>query len=410
MKITETNLNDSLKKSLDSIYIILSDESILIEECLEKIYDKAKTENFTEKDTHVVDPRTNWGFLTSNSENLDLFGSKKIIEIKLLGQGPGIKGANALKEYTKNPDPNTLLVVIGENLERKTFSSAWVKTLEKKGLLLSIPSLSSSSLAVWIKNKGEELDVEIIEEAGQLLAEKTEGNLMATLQEIRKLSLVYPNTLLVVIGENLERKTFSSAWVKTLEKKGLLLSIPSLSSSSLAVWIKNKGEELDVEIIEEAGQLLAEKTEGNLMATLQEIRKLSLVYPSEQIDLEKMKKNITDSSRYSIFDFSNAFVSRNTKRAVQVLETLKAEGTPETLIIWALSRELNNLFKVSKTGSTKGIWGPRNYLDSLEKTSKEINEYQILKAFKSIAFIDSCIKGFSNQNPWVGIRELTITF
>jgi len=193
-----------------------------------------------------------------------------------LGQGPGIKGANALKEYAKNPDANTLLVVIGENLERKTLSSAWVKTLEKKGLLLSIAPLSSNSLAVWIKNKGKELDIEIIKEAGQLLAEKTEGNLMATLQEIRK---------------------------------------------------------------------------------------LSLVYPSEQIDLEKMKKNITDSSRYSIFDFSNAFVSRNTKKAIQVLETLKAEGTPETLIIWALSRELNNLFKVSKTGSTKGIWGPRNYLD-----------------------------------------------
>ena len=323
MKIAETNLKDSLKKSLDSIYIILSDESILIEECLEKIYGAARAENFTEKDTHVVDLRTNWDFLTSNSENLDLFGSKKIIEIKLLGQGPGIKGANALKKYAKNPDANTLLVVIGENLERKTLSSAWVKTLEKKGLLLSIAPLSSNSLAVWIKNKAKELDIEIIKEAGQLLAEKTEGNLMATLQEIRK---------------------------------------------------------------------------------------LSLVYPSEQIDLEKMKKNITDSSRYSIFDFSNAFVSRNTKKAVQVLETLKAEGTPETLIIWALSRELNNLFKVSKTGSTKGIWGPRNYLDSLEKTSKEIDQHQILKAFKNIAFIDSCIKGFSNQNPWVGIRELTITF
>ena len=77
MKIAETNLKDSLKKSLDSIYIILSDESILIEECLEKIYDAAKTENFTEKDTHVVDLRTNWDFLTSNSKNLDLFGSKK---------------------------------------------------------------------------------------------------------------------------------------------------------------------------------------------------------------------------------------------------------------------------------------------------------------------------------------------
>ena len=67
MKIAETNLKDSLKKSLDSIYIILSDESILIEECLEKIYDVAKAENFTEKDTNVVYLRTHWDFLNSNS-------------------------------------------------------------------------------------------------------------------------------------------------------------------------------------------------------------------------------------------------------------------------------------------------------------------------------------------------------
>ena len=323
MKLTETQLNDSLNKSLENIYIIFADESILIEGSLEKIYSKAKKENFTEKDTYIVESQTDWDFLSSNSENLDLFGSKKILEVKLLGQGPGIKGANSLKEYAKNPDPNILLVVIGENLERKSLSSAWVKALEKEGILISISPLSPSSLTEWIKNKGKEQDIEI--------------------------------------------------------KK-------------------------------EAGLLLAEKTEGNLMATMQEIRKLSLAYPSEQIDLEKMKRNITDSSKYSIFDFSNAFVSRNTAKAIQVLESLKAEGTPETLILWALTRELNNLFKVSKSGSAKGIWGPKNYLNSLEKTSKEISQHKILEAFKNIAFIDSCIKGFSTQNPWLGIRELTLTF
>ena len=323
MKLTEDRLNGVLKKSLDNIYVILADESILIEENLEKIYAKAKQEGFTEKNTHIIDSQSNWEFLSSNSDNLDLFGSKKILEIKLLGQGPGIKGANSLKAYSKNPDPNKLLVLIAEGLDRKSSSSAWVKALEKVGTLISIAPLSSSSLKFWIKNKAKELNIEIVQEALQLLTEKTEGNLMATLQEIRK---------------------------------------------------------------------------------------LSLVYPSEKIDLDKMKKSITGSSKYSIFDFSNAFVSRNTSKAIQVLESLKVEGTPETLIIWALTRELNNLFKVSKSGSTKGIWGPRNYLDSLTKTSREVDRYKILKAYKRIAYIDSCIKGFNKQNPWLGIRELTLSF
>tara|TARA_B100000378_G_C18026302_1_gene405942 strand:+ start:157 stop:1128 length:972 start_codon:yes stop_codon:yes gene_type:complete len=323
MKVSDINFKDPMQKKLQNIYIILSNESVLIEENLEKIYSKAKSENFTEKESYVIGKRTNWDFLSSAEDNLDLFTTKKVIEIKLLEQGPGGKGAKALKDYVKEPDPNILLVVIGENLDRKSYSSAWVRAIEKAGVLLSLEPLSPKRLLLWIEKKGKELDISI----------------------------------------------------------GM-----------------------------EAAHLMVEKTEGNLMSTMQEIRKLSLIYPHQEIDLDRMKENIANSSRYSIFDFSNAFVTGNSKKAIKVLESLKAEGTPETLIIWALARELNNLFKVVKTGSTKGIWGPRKYLDSLEKSSKEINEFRILKAFKKIAEIDSSIKGFINQNPWLGIRELTLTF
>ncbi|GIT32855.1 MAG: hypothetical protein Ct9H300mP3_03860 [Gammaproteobacteria bacterium] len=61
-----------------------------------------------------------------------------------------------------------------------------------------------------------------------------------------------------------------------------------------------------------------------------------------------MKKSITGSSKYLIFDFSNAFVFRNTSKAIQVLESLKVEGTPETLIIWALTREFKKLIQSIK--------------------------------------------------------------
>ena len=325
MKLTKDKLITSLldHKELQGIYVILGSESIQIDECLEKIYIKSKSENFTEKETYIIEKKTEWDFLRSNTDNFDLFGNKKIIEIKLIGQGPGVTGAKELKEYASKPDPNILLVVTGESLEKKSYSSAWVEALEKAGILISVPPISQATFPIWIKDKGQSNNINISSEARLLLAEKTEGNLIATLQEIKKLALIYPN---------------------------------------------------------------------------------------QKIDLKKMKESITDSSKYNIYDFSNAFVEGNTKKAIRILESLKTEGTPEALILWALSKEINNLFKVSKSGSTKGLWGPKSYLNTLEKTAKRIPTIRIKKALQEIAQIDSSIKGFINQNPWLGIRQLTLTF
>ena len=271
MKISEDNLVNSLKGKLLSIYVVLGAESAQIEENLKKIYNKSKTENFSDKETHVIGKQTEWDFLRSGLDNFDLFGTKKIVEIKLLEQGPGAKGARALKEYASEPDPNILLIVIGEGLDRKSYSSAWVKALEEAGALISIQPLSSSAFISWIQEKG-----------------KING----------------------------------------------------------------------VTVLKEAALLLADQTEKNLMATLQEINKLALIYPNQEIDLKRMKETIANSSKFSVFDFSNAFISGNKKKAIRILESLKAEGTPETLVLWALSRELENLFKVSQTGTARGIRGP----------------------------------------------------
>ena len=91
----------------------------------------------------------------------------------------------------------------------------------------------------------------------------------------------------------------------------------------------------------------------------------------------------------SLFSVCREF-ARNNKKAVRILESLKAEGTPEPLVLNALFKGLEREFKMSKT--------------------KSKNKEEILKAFKKIALIDSCIKGFNKQDPWLGIRELTLSF
>ena len=323
MRTSPQDLKSSLGKGIEPIYTLIGEESLQIQELVDQICNKAKSENYLEKTNYIISKQTDWTFLKSASENYDLFGAKKIIEIKLIGTGPGAAGSKALKDYAINPDPSKVLIVSAEGLEKKTHSSAWVKALEGTGCLLLINPITSNQLPKWIVETGNKYQ----------------------------------------------------------------LNIDSESSS-----------------------LLAEKTEGNLLATLQEIKKLALLFPDQDIDISQMASSISDSSKYDIFDLSNAFITGNKKRTATVLESLKAEGAAETLILWSLSRELTNLFKVMNQRSTKGIWGPRHYLNTLEELANKVAISDLKQALQQVAKIDSSIKGNSQQDSWQAIRELTLTF
>ena len=323
MKVSPQDIENSLISGIQPIYALIGEESLQIQELVDQICAKAKLEDYVEKTNYIISKQTDWSFLKASSENYDLFGAKKILEIKLIGTGPGVAGSKALKDYAINPDPSKVLIISAEGLEKKTHSSAWIKALEEAGCLIIINSITLNQLPKWIIETGYKYELEISSEASHLLAEKTEGNLLATLQEIKKLALLFPN---------------------------------------------------------------------------------------QNIDIKKMASSISDSSKYDIFDLSNAFIAGNKKRTAIVLESLKAEGTPETLILWSLSRELTNLFKVMNQKSTKGIWGPRHYLNTLEESANKISLSDLKGALQQIAKIDSSIKGGSQQDSWQAIRELTLTF
>ena len=323
MKINSKDLKDSVHKELNLVYLFFAEESIQLTSLTDLVLMAAKDSNFDEKTTYVVSKDMDWSFLDSNNENLDLFGSKKIIEIKLLGSGPGNKGSKAIKEYSLDPNPNKLLIVSAEGLDKKSQSSAWAKSLEENG---------------------------------------------------------------VMVVEN------------------------PIPLNSMPKWIQSRANDSNVLIKNDAAQLLAEKTEGNLLAATQEIIKLALLYPNIEIGLKEMEDSISNASKYGIFDLSNAFVSGNKNRTFQIIESLKSEGTQPTLILWALTKEINNLYKVMEDNSTKNIWGPKHYLETLTKRVNQLNKRKLKQSLLEIAEIDASIKGLSSKNPWQAIRDLAITF
>jgi len=323
MKTNSKDLRELVHKELNPVYLFFAEESTQLTSLIDLVLLAAKDCNFDEKTTYVVSKDMDWSFLDSNNENLDLFGSKKIIEIKLLGSGPGNKGSKALKEYSLNPDPNKLLIVSAEGLDKKSQSSVWAKSLEENGIM---------------------------------------------------------------IVEN------------------------PIPLNSMPKWIQSRANDSNLQIKNDAAQLLAEKTEGNLLAATQEIIKLTLLYPNKEIRLKEMETSISNASKYGIFDLSNAFVSGNKNRTFQIIESLKSEGMQPTLILWALTKEIHNLYKVMEDNSTKNIWGPRHYLESLTKRVNQLTKRKIKQSLLEIAEIDASIKGLSSKNPWQAIRDLAITF
>ena len=323
MRLNRDKFFSETRNEVQNIYTFFADESIQITELSDHVIEAAKKHGFEEKQTFIISKDTDWSFLQTTNENLDLFGSKKIIEIKLIGIGPGNKGSKAIKEYCANPDEDKLLIFSAERLEKKAQTSAWAKSLEDTGTT-------------------------IIESP--------------------------------------------------------------IHISSMPKWISKRASDLDIEIDHDAINLLSEKTEGNLLATIQELIKLSLLFPSQGIDFKMMEKSISNSSSYGIFDLSNAFVAGDKKKTIKIIELLKSEGTQPPLILWALSKEIYNLYKVIEEGSSRNIWGPRHYLDLLSQRAKNISGSKIKSALIDIAEIDAAIKGLSRKNPWQSIRELALNF
>jgi len=67
----------------------------------------------------------------------------------------------------------------------------------------------------------------------------------------------------------------------------------------------------------QAAQLVAERTEGNLLAADQEIRKLVLILGDSAVDEKAVIDAVADSARYSVFDFSAAVLAGDRHPGVQ---------------------------------------------------------------------------------------------
>jgi DNA polymerase-3 subunit delta len=190
LKLTFDTLRPHLAGEPARAYLVSGDEALLVAEAADAIRARVKRAGFEEREVHFIERVADWEDVRASSNNLSLFGARKLIELRLPSGKPGVGGGNAIVGLMSNPSPDNVYLMLTGKLEREQNNSAWVKAFEAAGAWLPIWPVEVARLPQWLRARASTLELELDDAAVQFIVERTEGNLLAAHQELEKLKLL----------------------------------------------------------------------------------------------------------------------------------------------------------------------------------------------------------------------------
>ena len=192
MQIRPDDLARHLSHRLEPLYLIHGDEPLIALEAGDQIRAAARRAGCDEREVLVVDPAFRWDAFMAAHANLGLFGSRKLVDLRIPGGKPGVEGAKALESYAADPNPDHVMLITLPRLDRAAQNSAWFVALSEAGATIAVQPVEREALPRWIAGRLARQKQRAVSDALTYLALRSEGNLLAAQQEIDKLALLLP--------------------------------------------------------------------------------------------------------------------------------------------------------------------------------------------------------------------------
>ncbi|WP_448587328.1 DNA polymerase III subunit delta [Thermocrinis sp.] len=196
--------------------------------------------------------------------------------------------------------------------------------------------------------KGKEIIV--IKEGEQLIKRLKDPKLIRSLSSRMKAKVVF-----ILIEEKLDKQTIQKEPFKTILEVGDFLEAKKLDKRRTREMVKKKIEREGKMIEEQALDYLLEISSYDLTFLKGEVEKL-LLYAEKGITLEDVKKVCLTQTYGSVFDFIDAFFSKDLEKSLFVLSSLYRMGIPPLQIQAALISYLLKLIAIKKSqGNVENI-------------------------------------------------------
>ena len=223
------------------------------------------------------------------------------------------------------------------------------------------------------------------------------------------------DNLLLILAPDLDRKDLQTQWVKRVESVGMLLQVWPLKERELESWIEQRLKAAGLQPGPGVAAMLAERAEGNLLAAVQEVEKLRLLHESGPLTLEDLLGNLADSARFDLFALTDAALAGDRARTQRILSVLRAEGTAEVLVLWALARELRMLAEaagaIAQGASPGSVLAahrvPKMRQAAVTNSLRRLSLATLHRLIQHCARIDQAIKGLAQVDPWQSLAVVS---
>jgi len=324
-------LKNQLNKGINPFYLVMGEEPFQVQNCTNDIRDNAKQLGFSEVLKFSILPQFDWNEITQEYNSLSLFSDKRIIEIELGDQKAGQTGSNALKSLAQHINPDCIVIIKG--------------------------------------NKA---------------------------------------------GQDIQR----SAWFKALDKQGLFIPCYEITGNHLNTWLNQQCQNLSLVLDQQAKQFLLESTQGNLLATHQELEKLVLLYGCTPISKKHLISVLRDQSKFDIFDLSDALLNGNLEKIVNIINNLKNNHNEVASVSWAITRDAQQLFEMSnalqlgeninQVFKANNVWKNKQAL--YQSALNRIPLTQLKHILVLLSQFDSGFKSGTLISPWQALTHIGISF
>ncbi|HUN24671.1 MAG TPA: DNA polymerase III subunit delta [Steroidobacteraceae bacterium] len=299
MKLNADSLPRHLEGQLLPVYLVSGDEPLIAGEAADAVRACARERGFTEREVLHMDRGADWDAARAAVGTLSLFAARRLIEVRLPTGKPGVGGGRALTAIAAGLTPDTLLLILTGRLDREAQGAEWVRAVEARGAWVAVWPIAAERMVPWLEGR------------------------------CRRLGLVADRDAL---------------------------------------------------------EVLADRTQGNLLAAQQELEKLKLLHGSERITAARILAGSSDSARFNVGELTEALVAGNPGRALRILAGLRAEGGEPPLVLWATVRAMHELW-TRAAGSEAGSRGRGSRPSFARLTARAVR-------------VDALAKGRTRGDPW----------
>lgn len=191
-RLTTEQLPRDLARGLSPLYTVFGAEPLLALEAADRIRGRAREAGYTEREVLIAESGFQWAALRQSGQSLSLFGSRRVLELRIPTGKPGTEGAAAVEAFARDLPPDTVTLVLLPDIDWRTAKAAWFTALEAAGALVAANPVPRQDVPRWIAGRLETQGQRADPQTLQFIADRVEGNLLGARQEVQKLDLLFP--------------------------------------------------------------------------------------------------------------------------------------------------------------------------------------------------------------------------